>query len=53
MYEIEIEKYVVCYGESFERTFNEVENAIDFAREKMDEGIDSTIKQIDILVGWY
>lgn len=52
-YDCEVEKYVVHYGESKKRAFDEAENALNFAREKMNEGIEVEVKQINILVGWY
>ena len=52
-YDCEIEKYIVYYGENSQISFNDVENAIEFASKKMNEGIETTIKQINVLVGWY
>lgn len=52
-YDLEVEKYVVYYGEGKKRAFDEVDNAIEFGRKKMDEGFEVDIKQINVLVGWY
>lgn len=52
-YDCEVEKYVVHYGKGLKRAFDEVENAIEFARQKMDEGFEVEVKQINVLVGWY
>lgn len=58
MYEFsrEIKKYEVYYqqnGERRNRSFVQVERAIDFAREKMNEGADVDLEEIVTLVGWY
>lgn len=58
MFSREIEKYEVSYTDSNSgilrtRRFDTVEDAIRFAREKMDSGVDADIKEIVNLVGWY
>ena len=52
-YDCEVEKYVVHYGEGKKRAFDAAENAIEFGIQKMDEGLEVDIKQINVLVGWY
>lgn len=56
-YDYEIEKYVVHYGKSEiedvkKRAFDDEENAVKFAKEKLNEGFVVSIKQINHMVGW-
>lgn len=51
------EKYLVLYGShQFEKyhkqEFSSIERAIKFAGEKMDEGYDIAIKQVNAVKGW-
>lgn len=56
-YDYEIEKYIVHYGKSEiedvkKRAFDDEENAVKFAKEKLNEGFVVSIKQINHIVGW-
>ena len=58
MFSRELEKYEVRYTDSNSgilrtRRFDTVEKAINFAREKIDRGVDADIKEINNLIGWY
>lgn len=51
------EKYLVLYGSDFYDKYNKaefqtVEAAIKFAGEKMDEGYDISVKQVNAVKGW-
>lgn len=52
-FEREIEKYEVSDGKGIKIEFENVEQAIRFATNQMDKGLDVSIKEINELVGWY
>ena len=51
--DFQIEKYIVLYGKAFKFEFNTIEKAVQFATQKMDEGYEVSIKQVNEIVGWY
>lgn len=52
-FEREVEKYEVSNGKEIKIEFENVEQAIRFATNQIDKGLDVSIKEINELVGWY
>ena len=57
MFYYKIEKYVVLYGSDFynkydKAEFESVEKAIKFGLEKIEDGYDVTIKQVNLVKNW-
>lgn len=51
-YDLENENYEVYYVLG-KKVFSDVDAAIEFGRKMMNAGVDVTIYEINVLVGWY
>lgn len=57
MFYYKLEKYLVLYGSNFYDKYNQaefkaIETAIKFGLEKIQEGYDVTIKQVNLVKNW-